>query len=97
MSDDVAVTQAIEPATPERTFTGIAISHRMGLEQASYSNTASTFRAYADRAIKRLEEWAPTLDELEAMVAAMTPEEAQACRKRAGLPYADTNRTEART
>lgn len=81
----------------ERTFVEIAHGHRMGLEQASYGNDASTFRSYADRAIKRLEEWAPALDELEAMVAAMTPEEAQACRKRAGLPCADTNRTEART
>ena len=36
--------------------------------------------------IKTLDKWAPTLDELEAMVCAMTPEEAKACRKRAGLP-----------
>jgi len=69
----------------ERTFVAIAHSHRMGLEQASHNNNASTFRHYASSAIKRLEEWAPTLDELEAMVCAMTPEEAKACRKRAGL------------
>ena len=68
----------------ERTFVAIAHSHRMGLEQASHNNNASTFRHYASSAIKRLEEWAPTLDELEAMVCAMTPEEAKACRKRAG-------------
>ena len=72
--------------SPERTFVAIAHSHRMGLEQASHNNNASTFRHYASSAIKRLEEWAPTLDELEAMVCAMTPEEAKACRKRAGLP-----------
>ena len=69
----------------ERTFVAIARSHRMGLEQASHNNNASTFRHYALNAIKTLEKWAPTLDELEAMVCAMTPEEAKACRKRAGL------------
>ena len=68
----------------ERTFVAIARSHRMGLEQASHNN-ASTFRHYAVNAIKTLEKWAPTLDDLEAMVCAMTPEEAKACRKRAGL------------
>ncbi|NLH64985.1 MAG: hypothetical protein GX471_02190 [Candidatus Microthrix parvicella] len=70
----------------ERTFVAIAHGHRMALEQASHNNNASTFRHYALNAIKTLEKWAPTLDELEAMVCAMTPEEAKACRKRAGLP-----------
>ena len=70
----------------ERTFVAIARSHRMGLEQASHNHSASTFRHYAVNAIKTHEKWAPTLDELEAMVCAMTPEEAKACRKRAGLP-----------
>jgi hypothetical protein len=77
----------------ERTFVAIAHGHRMALEQASHNNNASTFRHYASSAIKRLEEWAPTLDELEAMVCAMTPEEAKACRKRAGLPEVTTRST----
>ena len=55
----------------ERTFVAIAHSHRMGLEQASHNNNASTFRHYASSAIKRLEEWAPTLDELEATKAGL--------------------------
>ena len=76
----------LRPLPAERTFVAIARSHRMGLEQTGHNNNASTFRHYALNAIKTLEEWAPTLDELEAMVCAMTHEEAKACRKRAGLP-----------